>query len=164
MPRTVRYRKEFARQALRLCRLGLDNGELAEFFGVSPDCLAKWAAAHPDFAESLDQGRALADALVGQRLFERATGYSHTEDKIFQYGGKPVVVPTVRHYPPEVSAMVFWLKNRRPDLWRDKADMDLKSDVGEAFRKALEAFNRDIEEARLSECVSNPAQVSKPSN
>lgn len=50
-------------------------------------------------------------------LYHRAIGYSYGAVKIFMHDGKPVEVP------PDVAACIFWLKNRRPHLWRDKHDM-----------------------------------------
>ena len=54
-------------------------------------------------------------------LYERANGYSYDAVKIFMPSGakKPVYAPYVEHMPPEMTAAIFWLKNRRPDLWRD---------------------------------------------
>ena len=68
----------------------------------------------------------MADAEVAERLFLRARGYTHEAVKILSRGGKeePVMVPYVEHYPPDTTACIFWLKNRRPDLWRDKVLLD----------------------------------------
>jgi hypothetical protein len=51
-------------------------------------------------------------------LFERAKGYSHPEDKIFNNNGEPLIIPTVKHYPPETAACVVWLANRQPNKWK----------------------------------------------
>ncbi len=55
-------------------------------------------------------------------MYERATGYSHAEDKIFNDGGEPLIVPTTKHYPPDATSAIFWLKNRQPAKWRDKTE------------------------------------------
>jgi hypothetical protein len=44
--------------------------------------------------------------------------------KILQDKGVPIVVPFEQHYPPDTVACIFWLKNRRPDLWRDKVGLE----------------------------------------
>jgi hypothetical protein len=57
-------------------------------------------------------------------------GYSAPEDKIFNNDGKPLIVPTVKNYPPDTTAVIFWLKNRRPDEWRDKIDHGISAPDG----------------------------------
>ena len=46
------------------------------------------------------------------------------EDKIFNNQGVELVVPTIKHYPPDTTAAIFWLKNRQKDNWRDKQEVD----------------------------------------
>ena len=45
-------------------------------------------------------------------------------EKIFCSRGKVIRVETVEHYPPDTTAMIFWLKNRQPDRWRDRAEVE----------------------------------------
>jgi high affinity Mn2+ porin len=51
----------------------------------------------------------------------RAVGYTYESYKIIMPAGarKPVIVPYLEHVPPDVTAGIFWSKNRRPDRWRD---------------------------------------------
>ena len=116
------YRDEYAEQALKLCRLGATDRELADFFGVVESTINNWKLAHSEFLESIKTGKAMSDAEVADRLFKRATGYSHTAVKIFNDGGTPLEVEYTEHYPPDTAACIFWLKNRRSDLWRDKIE------------------------------------------
>jgi hypothetical protein len=125
------YKPEFAAQAKKVCLLGATDKDLAGFFEVSEQTLNNWKKRHPEFLESLKEGRALADANVGMRLYERAMGYSHPEDKIFNDNGSPLIVPTTKHYPPDTTAAIFWLKNRRPDLWRDKQEHEHSGEVAQ---------------------------------
>jgi len=122
--RPTAYKEEYNEQVIKLCMLGAKDTEIADFFGVSEVTLNAWKKKHPDFLVSLKEGKEEADNLVGQRLFERATGYNHPEDKIFNHQGEPMVVATTKHYPPDTTAAIFWLKNRRPDLWRDKTERE----------------------------------------
>lgn len=118
------FSPEFSGQAYKLCLLGATDKELADFFGVSEQTINAWKRAHPEFLESLKAGKAEADAKVAEKLFQRALGYEHPEDKIFLYEGKPVIVPTVKHHAPDTTAAIFWLKNRQPEKWRDKLDLN----------------------------------------
>ena len=97
---------------------------MADFLGVSERTINTWKSKHPEFLQSITRGKLSADAGVAEKLYERACGYSHPEEKIFQYEGKPVIVPTVKHYPPDTQAASLWLRNRQPDLWRDKASLE----------------------------------------
>ena len=67
---------------------------------------------------------------MASKLFHRATGYEHPEDDIKSVNGEIVITPTVKHYPPDTTAAIFWLKNRRPDLWRDKVESALTGPGG----------------------------------
>lgn len=120
--RPTRYRAEFAEQAVKLCRLGATDNELAEFFGVSERTINNWKSAHPKFLQSLKEGKQLADAEVADKLFQRAIGYSHPDVHISNYQGEVTITPITKHYPPDPTSMIFWLKNRRPELWRDKPE------------------------------------------
>ena len=124
MARPSRYKAEFAGQAAKLCRLGATDKELAEFFGVTEKTINNWKGAHPEFLQSLKAGKQMADAEVAEKLFQRAIGYSHPDTHISNYQGLITVTPITKHYPPDPTSMIFWLKNRRPDLWRDKPEPD----------------------------------------
>lgn len=118
--RESKFKPEFVDQVQKLCRLGATDAEVADFFAVDRTTVWRWGHAHPEFAEAMTLGKGPADDRVERSLYHRAIGYEHPEDKIFIRDGEPVVVPTVKHYPPDTTAAIFWLKNRRPDLWRDR--------------------------------------------
>lgn len=59
-------------------------------------------------------------------MYHRAVGYSYHAVKIFQHDGNPVVVPYIRHVPPDVKAAIFWLTNRRPDEWKSTNSHEVK--------------------------------------
>jgi hypothetical protein len=92
---------------------------LAEFFSVSPSTIDNWIARHADFGSAVRSGRIVADAKVARGLFSRAVGYDRKVEREVILGGelKPVTSPI--HYPPNVQACIFWLRNRRRRTWRD---------------------------------------------
>ena len=104
--------------AYNYCLLGATDKQLADFFEVTDRTIDRWKKSHPEFCLSLKRGKVVADAEVAESLFKRAKGYEHGEDKIFLYEGQPVIVPTTKHYSPDPVSMIFWLKNRQPELWR----------------------------------------------
>lgn len=130
MGRPSSYRPEYAEQALKLCRLGATDKELADFFCVNVDTIHEWKKVHPEFSDSLKAGKGLADAEVADKLFKRATGYEHSAVKISATpDGREHITEYTEKYPPDTTAAIFWLKNRRPDLWRDKTEQKLTGDI-----------------------------------
>jgi hypothetical protein len=118
------YKAEYTNIAYNMCLLGATDKELAECFSVSEKTINNWKKTHKEFDSALKGGKIEADSRVSRRLYERAMGYEVKEDVIFQYQGKPVIVPTVKKYPPDPTSMIFWLKNRQRTRWRDKQDIE----------------------------------------
>lgn len=116
------YRAEYVDLARKFCLLGATNDDLARMFEVDTSTLERWMNAHEELRASIKEGREEADAHVADRLFKRATGYSHEAVKIVADAktGSEHIVPYTEHYPPDTTAAIFWLKNRRSDLWRDR--------------------------------------------
>lgn len=139
------YKPEYAEQARKLCRLGATDKELADFFGTSEQTINAWKKAHPGFLESLRAGKELADAEVADKLYRRATGYEHEAVKIVADAktGAEHVVPYTERYPPDTTAAIFWLKNRRPDLWRDKVQNEHTGKDGAALVVEVVRFGED---------------------
>lgn len=134
--RPSKYRPECDKQAEKLCRLGATDRDIADFFEVSESTLNNWKLAHPSFLEALKRSKEEADTLVEQSLFRRAVGYSHPAVKVFMPANSPapVYAPFVEHYPPDPTSMIFWLKNRQRDKWRDKPEGE---DAADDLPKAI---------------------------
>ena len=128
--RPSKYKDEFAEQAYKLCLLGATDKELADFFEVDELTINRWKGSKKEFRKSLKAGKDEADAVIAQKLYHRAKGYEHPEDKIFNDNGSPLIVPTVKHYPPDTTACIFWLKNRQRNKWRDKTEQELTGKDG----------------------------------
>lgn len=120
--RPSKYKPEFAKQAKFLADKGCTDLEVAAFFEVALSTVSLWKLKHPEFSEALRLGKAEADSRVERALFERATGYSHPDTHVSSYLGEVTLTPVMKHYPPDSTAMIFWLKNRKPENWRDKPE------------------------------------------
>ena len=110
---------------------GLTEAEIAHNIGIARQSFWDWKRKHTDLLDILKKGKQVADQIVENALFKRANGYSVDEEQI-TYGinenGEQVVLQkkTVKKYiPPDTTAQIFWLKNRKPDIWKDKRDVDV---------------------------------------
>lgn len=117
------YKDGYADLAEKFSSMGLTDHDLAVFFEVDRTTIWRWTIDHPEFRNALKTGRDIADQRVERRLYERAIGYTVRGQKVVVAGGKPVVVNFLREYPPDATACIFWLKNRRPDEWREKIEV-----------------------------------------
>lgn len=133
MARPTDYKPEYVDLARKFCKLGATDKDLAEALEVTEKTINLWKEKYPEFLQSIKEGKAQADAEVASKLFHRATGYEHPEDDIRAINGEIVITPTIKHYAPDTTAAIFWLKNRRPDLWRDKVEQVHSGEI--AFTK-----------------------------
>jgi hypothetical protein len=124
MARPTKYKAEYAVQAEKLCKLGATDIEIADFFGVEVRTIYRWKAEHAEFCQSLKIAKAEADERVERSLFARATGYEHDEVDIRVVNGEIVQTPIRKYYPPDTTAGIFWLKNRKSAEWRDKQETE----------------------------------------
>lgn len=124
MARPTKYKPESARIAQKMTRLGATDVEVADALEIDIRTLYRWSATNKEFCHALKVGKEEADDRVESSLYTRATGYSHEETHVSNFQGQITLTPLVKHYPPDATSMIFWLKNRRPDKWRDKQDLE----------------------------------------
>lgn len=136
----TKYKKEYNELAYKFCLLGATDKQLADFLDVSEATINNWKMKEPEFLESIKKGKHRADAEVAEALYKRALGYEHTEDKIFNANGKPLVVPTMKHYPPDTAAAFIWLKNRKNKEWRDKQEIEHTGDMTVNIGKEFDGY------------------------
>ncbi len=153
----TKYEDKFPKQAYKLCLLGATDKDLATFFEVHEDTINEWKRVHAEFSVSIKRGKLLADSKVAQSLFKRANGYKYEEVtyekidikktspmeeedldpeeeiKVDAYKRKVVT----KELAGDTTAMIFWLKNRQPQSWRDKQEIDHTSGGNEFKRFTL---------------------------
>lgn len=127
--RPSKFKPEFVGQAEKLAALGATDRDVAEFFGISEATLHRWKHTQPEFCDALKVGKEASDQRVEQSLYRKAVGYTFDSEKVFQHQGEIVRAKTVEHVPPDTTACIFWLKNRRPDLWRDKQVVEHEGEI-----------------------------------
>lgn len=140
MARPTKYNPKYhVAWAKSLAMEGLTDTEIAKRMEVTRSTLSKWKTEYSEFAEALEIGKEPADARVEQSLFKRAVGYKYKEKKVIVTMDKdgnqmPARIETIeKEVVPDVTAQIFWLKNRRPDKFRDKQDVDINNDKSIVF-------------------------------
>lgn len=127
-------------------RDGLTDEQLAEKMGVSTSTLYDWKVKHPEISEALKRGKEVVDIQVENALLKRALGYDYQEQRIEKSekdGTK--IIQTIKHVPADTTAQIFWLKNRRPDKWRDKPEVPGDSDGLKKAKELLEGISSAID-------------------
>lgn len=127
--RPSKFKPEFVKQAAKLAALGATDREVAEFFEVSEATVHRWKHQHLEFCESLKVGKEAADERVEQSLYRKAVGYTFDSEKVFQFQGAIIRTATVEHVPPDTTAAIFWLKNRKSEEWRDAKEHNVSGNV-----------------------------------
>jgi hypothetical protein len=156
--RKTGYKPEFVDQARKLCELGATDKEIADFFEVSDRTIYRWQVQFHEFCQALKAGKEAADERVARSLYHRATGYSFQSEKVFQYQGQIVRTETTEHIPPDTTAMIFWLKNRRPKEWRDKSEVVHRHSVENMTDDELAAIASGSSEG-ASKAPINPTKL-----
>ena len=103
-------------------RNGLTNEQIADNMGIGLSTLYEWQKRYTEFADALKNSKEVVDLHVENALHKRAIGYTYVEctELLDRETGKLVLVKRVtKHMPSDTTAQIFWLKNRKPDDWRD---------------------------------------------
>ena len=110
-------------------RDGLVLEEIAHNMGINRCTLFEWRREFPTIANALKNGRAVADRKVENALFNRAIGGNVTEVKVTDGKDGKTVVTATKHIPADVTACIYWLKNRKPDEWNDRKTVTVEADL-----------------------------------
>lgn len=135
-------------------RDGLTDEQIANNIGIRAGTLYEWQNKYPEISEALKKGKAPVDYEVENALLNKARGFTKTVKKAIkvktkkQLAGKGTIeeehieyVDEEIYIPPDTTAQIFWLKNRRPDKWRDKQ-------VVETDTTALDKLDAILKESR----------------
>lgn len=132
-------------------RDGLTDEQIASNIGIGYSTLQTWKGKYQDIQDTLKRGKDVVDLQVENALLKRALGYEYEEvKKKFECGVMTERTVTKKEVIPDTTAQIFWLKNRRPDKWRDKpiwADSDYEDDENiQNFLNAMRPTQEDLED------------------
>jgi len=143
------YRPELDDYVERLAMLGLKDTEIAHALKITERTLNNWKLRYPSFFQSIKNGRLEADGNVARALYNRAIGATIRKQqpfklqRVFWEDGNRCTEETVEiveyeeQVPPDTGAIAFWLKNRRPDKWREKPIPEVTAEQSDSFVSAL---------------------------
>ncbi len=121
-------------------RNGLTAEQIAHNIGISKTTLYDWAKKFPDISNALKKNKEIADIVIENELYEAAKGKIVTlkkpvkvkqvlvQDGVRKEKERIEYVEEEVYIPPNVTAQIFWLKNRKPAEWRDKVNVEQKTD------------------------------------
>lgn len=112
-------------------RDGYSDAQIAKNIGIARGTLYDWMERFPDISDAIKKGRAPVIVELEDALYKAGLGYEYKEvtEEITQTGEGENAVQikhrkeVTKHIPPNAAALIFALKNRRPDKWRDKTDI-----------------------------------------
>ena len=127
-------------------RDGLSDEQIAKNIGISKKTFYEWKNKYSNFSDSLKRTKEIADREIENALFKSAKGYDTTETvEELRFNKKTgeyemvVTKKTVRHIPPSNTAQIFWLKNRKPEEWREKREVEENDPM--VLKKAIDLLS-----------------------
>ena len=124
------FRPECILIAKAMARVGAIDEEIADELGINRETFHNWKKRWPELANAVKAAKEAADDRTERSLYRRANGYSHPAVKFLTVsdgegmGSHIETMHYTEHYPPDTTAGIFWLKNRRPDRWRDVQQLE----------------------------------------
>lgn len=127
-------------------RDGLTDEQIAHNMGINKATLYDYKNKFSDISDALKKGKEVVDYEVENTLLKRALGYDYQETKIEKSdkdGTK--IVQTVKHVPADVTAIIYWLKNRRRGKWCDRPEIPIDDDALKKARELLDGVDSAID-------------------
>ena len=109
-----------------MARDGLTQQQIADNLGINVDTLIEYKKKYTDFSEALKKGKEVVDIEVENALLKRALGYKYDE---VTYENGVETKRVTKEVQPDTTAQIFWLKNRKPNNWKDRVETDEDKDA-----------------------------------
>ena len=115
-------------------RDGLIEDQIAHNIGITRQTLSAWKNRHPSIFDALKRGKEVVDRQVENALLKRALGYEYEEvkqiiEKDDMGRDRKKVEKTLKQVAPDTTAQIFWLKNRKPQEWRDRKETEISGEL-----------------------------------
>lgn len=111
-------------------RDGLTDEQIAKNLGIGIRTFYEYKEKYPQFSQSLKRGKEVVDTEVENALLKRALGYTYDEETYEELSdGTSKSKVVTKHIPGDTTAQIFWLKNRKPGVWRDKTAVEHSGEI-----------------------------------
>lgn len=126
--RPTDYKSEYADQAFKLCLLRATDEEIADFFGVRKSTINNRKKAHPEFLDSIKEGKEKADMEIVNSLYHRAKWMTIKKKEVVKYKISRdqetfEIVEYDQELPPDPQSIHYWLNNRKPKKRKSKNEI-----------------------------------------
>ena len=141
---------------------GLTDEQIAQNIGISRSTLNEWKKRFPDIKDTIKRGKEVVDRQVENALFKSAVGYEYTEiTKELTDSGMKVTKRVTKQVAPNPTSAIFWLKNRKPDEWRDKKETQVSGEmsVNNPFAGLSEKELRKLAESDEEDCFGCEVRI-----
>lgn len=109
---------------------GLSDEQIAHNIGINKNTIYTWKKKYKVIDDVLKKGKEVVDRQVENALLKRALGYDYEEEtKMVAESGKKSIRIVKKHIPPDTTAIIFWLKNRKREQWRDVNKIEIDKPV-----------------------------------
>ncbi len=148
--RPVKYDTKFNKIVYKLALLGAKNKQIADSLSITEVTFYEWRNTKPQFSNALKKGREDADAAVAESTFRNAIGYSLIETDVRVVNGELVQTKIKKNYPPNPTSAIFWLKNKQPDIWKDKQEVLNSGEIGVKVEEVSPKLDSLSDEEKLT--------------
>lgn len=130
-------------------RDGLTDEQIASNMGINRTTLYDWKKKYPDISDALKRGKEVVDIEVENALLKKALGGFVVEEQTIEevdFMGNLATkkIKTKRYLPPDSTALIFWLKNRRPDVWMDRKAKEVNEDSNKMLARYFEILDQEM--------------------
>lgn len=115
------------------------DAEFCRYLGISEGLFYKWMNEHPEFRLAVDRGKNVVNTMVEGAIYKNATG-DYYDEEVITYDSEGKVEKKViyrKYQPPNTTAQIYWSKNRDPNRWKDKVDIDHGGEINSSVRENL---------------------------
>ena len=150
MARKTKYNPDtFPLLAEGYAREGMIDTDIAKKLGIHPATYYRYELRFSEFSDAIRKGKAPVNFIAENSMFKRVTGYRYTEETkvmVLDKDNNPVLKEiriTTKEVIPSVAAGEFWLKNREPNKWRDKREIEHSGDINKTHKITYSDLNDD---------------------
>lgn len=141
--RKTDFTQEKAHKIVELFKAGKTEEEVSRILGIHVNTLYNWKLKNAEFLWAVREAKEVADDLVEAALFTRAVGFEHKSVKIMSYEGHSFEHEYTERVPPDTNAAYIWLRNRRPEKWKEKSELEVSTtNLAEKIAKGRERLKK----------------------